>query len=240
MNPTMYRRRTRRIRAALLTAGFLAGGGALAACASSSTSTPITSIPSTPAGIATVAAPVAADGSTNGTTAGSTAGSATVVANATTTANSTTSVGGPVLPVAANPIANTSTVQALKIDSVLVENNVDGAGKVTSDHLEIALTNTGGTELKSFEVFYTFTDPASNVSENYYVALPADFTIPAGQVRIAHFDNTGEPDHFPVNEFSLYYSDTNALDVSVTVSAADAAVQTTNLHKDAGGPETAD
>ena len=148
--------------------------------------------------------------------------------------------GGPVLPVASNPITNASAVQALTIDTVLVENNVDAAGKAASDHLEIALTNTGTAELTAFEVLYTFTDPTTNTSESYYAQLPASFTIPAGGKRIAHFDNTGAVDHFPVSEFSLYYTDTNALDVTVTVSATDAAVQTTTIQKDAGGPETAD
>jgi hypothetical protein len=147
---------------------------------------------------------------------------------------------GQVLPVASNPITNSSTVQALKIDSILVENNVDSAGKTASDHLEIALSNIGSTELTAFEVFYTYTDPATNISENYYAKLPADFTIPAGGRRAAHFDSTGAPDHFPVNQFSLYYTDTNALDVSVTVSAIGSAVQTSTVHKDAGGAETAD
>ena len=160
--------------------------------------------------------------------------------SAPTTQTAATPTGGPVLPVADNPISNASTVQALKIDSVLVENNVDSAGKAANDHLEIALTNTGTTELTAFEIFYTFTDPTTNVTENYYAKLPADFTIPAGGQRTAHFDNTGAPDHFPVNEFSLYYTDTNALDVSVTVSATDAAIQTTTLQKDAGGAEAAD
>lgn len=72
------------------------------------------------------------------------------------------------LPVAANPITNTSTVQALTIDSVLVENNVGNTGKAARDHLEIALTNTGTAELTAFEVCYTFTDPTTNVTENYY------------------------------------------------------------------------
>lgn len=47
-------------------------------------------------------------------------------------------------------------------------------------------------------------------------------------------------DHFPLNEISLYSTDTNALNASVTVSAADAAIQTITVKKDAGGPETAD
>jgi hypothetical protein len=148
--------------------------------------------------------------------------------------------GQPVLPVRANPITSTSTVQALVIDSVLVENNFDAAGAAASDHLEMALTNSGSEELRAFEVFYTFTDPATQVSESYYLALPDTFTIPAGETRVAHFDNTGAVDHFPVNDFSLFYTDSNALEVSVQVSAVDSATQTSNVRKDAGGAEQAD
>ena len=215
MNPTINQM-TQRFRAGLLTTGLLVGTAALAACGASSGSAPTATAPtgSAPTGSAPT-------GVSNGGT--------TVVP-----------AGGPVLPVANNPITNTSTVQALKIDSVLVENNVDAAGKTTSDHLEIALTNTGTAELTAFEVYYTFTDPTTNVTENYYAQLPASFTIPAGGKRIVHFDNTGAPDHFAVNEFSLYYTDKNAMGVTVTVSAANAATQTTTIQKDAGGVEAAD
>lgn len=148
------------------------------------------------------------------------------------------STGAQVLPVTDNPITNTSTVEALQIDSVLVENNVDPAtGTDAPDHLEIALQNTGPTDLANVEVFTTFTDPTTNTSESYYTRLPASFTIPAGGTRIAHFDDTGAVDHFPVNKYSLYATSTNALDVSVTVSAEGAAVQTATVQKDAGGAE---
>ena len=232
MKPTTHSRRTKRLRVAVLTAGLLAGGGALAACGGSSTATPTTQATATPT-----------DGSTPSNTVDTTVdttGGTSPVPPGGTDNGTTAPTGGPVLPVADNPISNTSTVQALKIDSVLVENNVDSSGKAASDHLEIALTNTGTTELTAFEIFYTFTDPTTNVTENYYAKLPAEFTIPAGGQRIAHFDNSGAPDHFPVNEFSVYYTDTNALDVTVTVSATDTAIQTTTLQKDAGGAETAD
>ena len=199
-----------RLRAGFLAAGLLAGGAALAACGGGSTSKPA------PTG----AAP----------------------GNSTTASAAVSSQVGnsPVLPVTDNPINNTSTVQALTIGSVLVENNVDAAGQATADHLEIALTNTGTAELSGFEVFYSFTDPTTTTTESYYAKLPETFTIPAGGERAAHFDNTGAVDHFPVSDFSLYYTDTNALDVTVTVSASDTAVQTTTIQKDAGGPETAD
>jgi len=143
-----------------------------------------------------------------------------------------------VLPVNANPISNSSTAPTLKITSVLVENNVDpSTGKAAEDHLEITLTNTGSVELSGFEVYTTYTDPTDKISESYYTALPSTFTIAPGATRVAHFDATGAPDHFPVNKFSLYSSATNALDVEVVVSATGAAVQTTTLKKDAGGAE---
>jgi hypothetical protein len=148
---------------------------------------------------------------------------------------------GVVLPVTSNPINNPATATVLKIDSVLVEDNVDPAtGKSAPDHLEIALTNTGTTTMAGFEVFYTFADAAAGVTENYYARLPADFTIAAGAKRIAHFDNTGKPDHFPVSDFSLYKTSTAALTVKVVVSATGAATQTAETKKDAGGAETAD
>lgn len=145
-----------------------------------------------------------------------------------------------VLPVKENPISNTSTAQTLKVDSVLVENNVAPGGKAADDHLEIALSNTGPSPLSGVEIFYTFADPKTKATESYYAKLPDSFTIPAAGKRTAHFDQTGAPDHLPVNAFSLYYTDTNALDVTVVASASGAAPQTATVKKDAGGPETAD
>lgn len=162
-------------------------------------------------------------------------------ATPTTAANGTPPSGSPqVLPVKDNPITNASTAQTLKIDSVLVENNVDAAGKAVDDHLEVALTNTGSTDLSGVEVFYTFIDPTASLSESYYTKLPDTFTIPAGGSRVVHFDNTGAPDHFPSNDFSLYKTSVNEMNVEVILSAEGAAVQTTTVKKDAGGAETPD
>ncbi len=174
--------------------------------------------------------------------------SSTPTATATDTASTAGASGSPdstsgsqVLPVDSNPIVNDAKAQTLTIDSVLVENNVNPAdGSAADDHLEIALTNTGSRTLAGFEVFYTFTDPTANVSESYYAQLPKTFTIAAGESRVAHFDNSGEPDHFPTNKYSLYATSKNGLDVSVTVSAKGAAIQTMDLTKDPGGEEQAD
>lgn len=164
----------------------------------------------------------------------------TTAAGAGSTTTTTAGSAGPVLPVSSDPITNTATAPDLHIDQVLVENNVDASGAAVDDHLEITVSNSGSTELGGFEVYYTITDPTAGTSESYYAALPASFTVPAGGTRTIHFDNTGAPDHFPVNQYSLYYSSTNALDVTVEVSAKGAAVQTATVQKDAGGAEVPD
>jgi hypothetical protein len=166
--------------------------------------------------------------------------------SATTSAPSTnqpsvSAAADQILPVTSNPISNASTNQTLSIDSVLVENNVDPAtGKDASDHLEIALTNTGTATLSGFEVFYTYDDAIDGVAESYYARLPDTFTIAAGASRVIHFDDTGAPDHFPDNRYSLYHTSLNAMDVTVEVSATDAAPQTLTVQKDKGGEEVAD
>jgi hypothetical protein len=176
----------------------------------------------------------------------SSSGSSTPAASSPAVSSNSTSNGTPnsttgqVLPVSSNPIVNTSTVQAFTIDSVLVENNVDAAGKTADDHLEIAVTNTSSAELAGFEVYYTFDDQTAQISESYDAKLPASFTVAPGATRVIHFDNSGAPDHFAVSDFSLYATSTNALDVTVIVSATDAAPQTATVQKDAGGTETAD
>jgi hypothetical protein len=145
-----------------------------------------------------------------------------------------------VLPVTSNPIKNTSTTQALTIDSVLVENNVDASGAAVDDHLEISVGNNGSADLTAFEVYYMITDPKTSEAESYYSKLPTSFTVAPGASRVIHFDNTGEADHFPANQYSLYYTDTDALNVTVEVSATDSAPQTLTVTKDAGGAEEAD
>jgi hypothetical protein len=187
-----------------------AGATVLAACGSSAASGTLTDPPA-------ASGPAAVDGSTPA------------------------SAGGNVLPVASNPITNTATQQLFTIDQVLVENNVDPAtGKAADDHLEIAVANTGSTDLAGFEVFYTITDPTTGDTESYYTKLPDTFTVAPGANRTIHFDDTGVTDHFPDNQYSLYHTSLNGLDVAVEVSAQGASPQTTTVQKDPGGDEVAD
>lgn len=163
-------------------------------------------------------------------------------------AGSSTSSGGPaattsspasgrVLPVPKNPISNTSQALGLTITKALVENNVSPeTGKGVSDHLEIALKNTSAKPLDQIGVYYKITDPTKKVSEGYYSKLDG-FTIEPGTTRVAHFDQTGAKDHFPVNKYSLYYTDKNALVVDVMASSPSVKPATFTVKKDSGGAE---
>ncbi|MEP7223806.1 MAG: hypothetical protein ABI783_02455 [Actinomycetota bacterium] len=142
-----------------------------------------------------------------------------------------------VLPVAQNPISNTSTAPGLTITKALVENNVSSdTGKAVADHLEIALENTSTKRMDQIGIYYKITDKAMGVSEGYYTALDG-FTIEPGATRVVHFDSTGTTDHFPVNKYSLYYTDTNALVVDVMASSPNVKLATFTVKKDAGNAE---
>ncbi len=238
------------LRNRLAALGLLAGTIALAACSSTATTkaTAPTASAAAPATTATPGATTAAPGKSATTVPTATTAPGATIAKAATgstaaakpPASATAAATGPVLPAKENPIKNASTVQALKVESVHVEDNVDSAGKAVNDHLEVTLSNTGKTDLSGFEFYYTYTDKSTKVTESYYAKLPDTFAIPAGGKRVAHFDNTGAVDHFPVNKFSVFYSSKNALDGSVVVSASGAAPQTATLTKALGGAEAAD
>ena len=229
---------THRLRTVLVTVGLIASGVTAASCSSNTAAKPV--VPSAPVASNTQSATqnTVATGATTPTAATTPSAPPSPVDSVPLT--SPTADPSVVLPVADNPIKNDSTVQALVIDSVLVENNVGTNGAVASDHLEIALSNSSTADLAGVEVFYTYSDPSTGVTESYYTKLPDSFTIAAGAKRVIHFDDTGAPDHFPVNKFSLYYTDTNAMDVTVEVSAKGAAAQTATIQKDPGGTEAAD
>jgi hypothetical protein len=123
------------------------------------------------------------------------------------------------------------------VTKALVENNVSPAnGKVVDDHLEVALKNTGAKPLDQLSVYYKITDPKKKVSEGYFAKLDG-FTIKPGETRVVHFDNTGVKDHYPVNKYSLYYTDKNALVVDVMASSPTAKPATFVVKKDSAGAE---
>ncbi|MCG3212693.1 MAG: hypothetical protein FOGNACKC_06385 [Anaerolineae bacterium] len=136
-----------------------------------------------------------------------------------------------------NPITETSTQAGFKINSILVENNVDATGGGAPDHLELQVTNTGATDLTNFDVYYTITDLTTKGTQATYRTLPG-FSLKAGETKALHFDNTGAPDHFSINPNSFYYTDPNQLQVDVMLHAAGFAPQTASIKKDASDAET--
>ena len=190
------------------------------------------------AAVALTVAVASGCGGSGSSSASSTPAPTTTAPTATTsTATTPSSGGGQVLPVAKNPISNTSTAAGLTITKVLVENNVSAdTGKAVDDHLEIALKNTSTKPLDNVAIYYKITDKAKGATEGYYTKLDG-LTIAPGATSVVHFDNTGVAYHYPVNKYSLYYTDKNALVVDVTASSPNVKVATFTVNKDAGGAE---
>lgn len=109
-------------------------------------------------------------------------------------------------------------------------------GSPVADHLEIAMKNTSSKPIGQIGVYYKITDPTKGASEGYYSKLDG-FTIEPGANRVAHFDETGAEDHYPVNKYSLYYTDKNALVVDVTASSANFKPAAFTVKKDSAGAE---
>lgn len=157
-------------------------------------------------GQATTTSSVSAQGITQGATQNQT--------------QSSTAGSDQVLPVAENPIANTSTKQGLEIVSAMVENNVDPAtGKDIADRLQITLKNTSSETLSDLEVYYKMTDTTTQKTEGYYQKLTG-FTLAPGTEGTVFFDNETGAGHYPENKFSLYRTSANEVDFSIEVSAA--------------------
>lgn len=173
--------------------------------------------------------------------AGGTAGPTTASTSAGTTAGTTGgTTAGVVLPVTSNPIVNTATEPTLEITYAAVEDNVDPAtGKAITDRLELTLKNTGTTALDGFEAYYEMTDVTTGQKEAYYQKLDG-VQLPAGQETTIYFDNETGPGHFPENQFSLYRSSTNEVDVAIQVSATGAKIATGTAVKSVGTGEQAD
>jgi hypothetical protein len=142
-----------------------------------------------------------------------------------------------VLPVPRNPISNQATAPGLTITKALVENNVSPTtGRDVPDHLEVALKNTSAKPLDDLEIYYRISDRTKGLAEGYHVKLNG-FVIRPGATRVAHFDNTGGKDHFPVNRYSLYYVDKNELVVDVMASSNGVEPATFRVKKDAASAE---
>jgi hypothetical protein len=138
-----------------------------------------------------------------------------------------------------NVIKNTSTISGLKIESGLVENNVDKTGKIADDHLELVLKNSSTKDMNNFEVYYTVTDLVDSKKEGYYKKL-IGLTLKAGETKTIHFDSNVGENHFGVNKDGLYFTGKNKMQFDVQISTPDFKVATIQIIKDAGGAELKD
>jgi hypothetical protein len=164
------------------------------------------------------------------------------VASASVTPQPTASAASQrVLPVSGgNPIVNASQVAGFIIKSAIAENNIDPISKkIVTDHLEVTLTNVSAKDISQFEVFYNIKDVVTNVSDSYFSKL-SGFVLKAGETKAFHFDNTGQPGHYPENNYSLYRTTKNAMQIDITVSAPLYKVETVSIKKDKGGTEKVD
>jgi Bacterial TSP3 repeat len=141
---------------------------------------------------------------------------------------------------APNPMVMTGPAAPFTITEALVENNVDPVLKVTADdHLEVAITNSGATDVTGFSIYYSITDVDGGVVEGTYQALDG-FVVPAGGEARIHLDAGTAPGHFRTNPNSIYVTSMAAKTVTVVVQADGFAPVSVDIAKDAGGPETAD
>lgn len=141
---------------------------------------------------------------------------------------------------APNPMLMDGPAAPFTITEALVENNVDPVLKVTADdHLEVAISNSGTTDLTGFSIYYTFTDANSGVVEGTFKTLDG-FVVPAGAEARIQLDAGTSPGHFRANPNSIYVTSLAAKTVTVMVQAAGFAPVSVDIVKDAGKPETAD
>ena len=141
---------------------------------------------------------------------------------------------------APNPMAMDGPAAPFTITEALVENNVDPVLKVTADdHLEVAISNSGATDLTGFSIYYAITDVDSGVVEGTFQTLDG-FVVPAGSETRIHLDAGTTPGHFRTNPNSIYVTSQAAKTVTVVVQAAGFAPVSVDIAKDAGGPELAD
>lgn len=143
--------------------------------------------------------------------------SATTTTSATPSSQKTNS--GLTLPVASNPIVNNSTAPTLQVSYAAAENNVDPlTHKAIGDQLELTLKNTGATPMSGIEAYYEMTDIVTKAKEGYFAKLDG-LVIPPHQESTIYFDNKSQPGHYPENQFSLYRSSQNEVDIKIWVSA---------------------
>lgn len=142
-----------------------------------------------------------------------------------------------VLPVASNPINNTSTTPGLTIEKAAVEDLVDPVtnGDIP-DALQLTLRDDTATTMTGFEVYYTMKDITTGATEGYYSYLDG-FTLTPNSSGVVLFDGGSGPGHYPENAYSLYRTSPNEVVFSIEVSATGFKPATATATKSVGTGE---
>jgi len=141
---------------------------------------------------------------------------------------------------AVNPIKADGAPAPFAIKEALVENNYDyAARKDATDHLELQVVNSGGSDLTGFSVYFTIKDKDTGDTEGYFAKLDG-FSVPAGGDARIHFDEGTMAGHFRANPNSIYATSQNAKLFTVEVKAEGYKAVSVEIDKDAGRAETAD
>jgi len=129
----------------------------------------------------------------------------------------------------------------LKIDKILVENNVDPiTKKITSDHLEVFATNTTNSLISDLTLYYKDIDNSGAVAPQAYIIHLTGLTLQPNKETSIHVDLSWKPGHFRANPNSMYYLDKNGQTFEVTLNAKWFNAVTKTVKKDPGGAELAD
>lgn len=144
-------------------------------------------------------------------------------------------------PTFADNFTPSKWIDWLKINKVLVENNVDPVTKKgTSDHLEVFVTNTTSKPISNLTLYYKDTDISGAVAPQSYI-IPLKWLIlqPNKETSI-HIDTSWKPGHFRANPNSMYYLDKNWQTFEVILNAKWYNAVKATVKKDPGGAELAD
>jgi len=144
-------------------------------------------------------------------------------------------------PTFADTFIPSKWIDWLKINKILVENNVDPITKKgISDHLEVFVTNTSNSPIPNLTLYYKDIDNSGTVVPQSYIINLKWLILKPNKKTSIHVDLSWKPGHFRANPNSMYYLDKNGQTFEVTLNAKWFNAVTKTIKKDPGGPELAD
>ena len=144
-------------------------------------------------------------------------------------------------PTFANNFVPSKWKDWLKINKVLVENNIDPiTKKCTSDHLEIFAANTTNNPISDLTLYYKDTNNSGAVAPQSYIISLKWLTLQPNKETSIHIDTSWKPGHFRANPNSMYYMDRHWQTFKVILNAKWFNAVTKIVKKDPGGAELAD